>query len=122
MRKLVKILGSIFLLLAIAGGRFLYYITIPTAYYTQITEKGTEITGTYDNTNEIYVQYEYDQSGYDEDGNEKKLAFMTHPDLGRPFKTDAYLKISVTRLKGENGYEEVQKQDIPQKALDKLEQ
>jgi uncharacterized protein (TIGR01655 family) len=67
------------------------------------------------------VQYEYSQAGYDKEGNEKTLDFLTHPDLGRPFKQDAYLKINVTRFKGENSYEEVQKAEVPQKALEKLD-
>lgn len=119
MSKLAKSLISFFVLLIVAGGGFFYYMMVPTAYYTQITDKGTEIKGTFDNKEE-YVQYEYSQAGYDKKGNEKTLEFMTHPDLGRPFKQDAYLKINVTRFKGENSYEEVQKSEISQQALEKL--
>lgn len=121
MKKLSTIIFSILLVIVVAGGGYFYYMMVPTAYYTQIKDSGTEIKGTFDNK-EAYVQYEYNQVGYDKNGEEKTLHFMSHPELGRPFKTNAYLKINYSRFKKEKGYEEVQEQDIPKKALEKLKE
>lgn len=121
MKKLSTIIFGVFLVFVLAGGGYLYYMMVPTSYYTQIKDTGKEIKGTYDNK-EAYVQYEYTQVGYDKEGNEKTLTFTTHPELGRPFKTNAYLKIDYTRFQKEKGYEEVQEQDIPKEALEKIKE
>ena len=92
------------------------------SYYTQITTTGTATTGEIPQTGETYTTYSYQQAGYDQDGNEQQLEFMTHPDLNRPFKMQAYLKISSNRLQAEHSYQEVQAADIPDKALAKLNQ
>ncbi len=121
MSKLAKVIIGLLVFVVLAGSGMLYYMVAPTPYYTQITSQPKEIAGPEDE-HEPYFQYEYEQKGYDKNGNERTLTFMTHPDLGRPFREQAYLKVNVSRLKGENGYEEVQKAAIPPKALEKIEQ
>lgn len=120
MKKLFSVLVVLLGILVVAGAGTFYYFTSKTPYYTQIVTTGERVISHDTNTKEEFVQYTYQQEGYDEEGTLRELDFMTHPDLGRPFREGAYLKVDVNRWKGELGYEEVQKEEIPQKALDKL--
>lgn len=122
MKKFLRGLLILFAGLIIIAAGTLYYFTAKTAYYTQIVTTGEPITSEYEETKEVFVQYHYQQAGYNKDGEERQLDFMTHPDLGRPFREEAYLKIEVNRWKGEVGYEEVQETEIPQAALAKLKE
>ncbi|EGO2587799.1 YxeA family protein [Enterococcus faecalis] len=110
MKKII--LASITLLLC-SG---IWYFIHPQYYYVKITKNG--------NPESVYRGkkiYTYTLKGYNKDGQEKELTFRTQPDLNRPFKKNAYLKVIYTNLKQENGYEEVLKFNIPKKALDKIE-
>lgn len=98
----------------LCGG--IWYMIHPQYYYVKVTTDGeirTEFTD-----DKVYY---YDLKGYDEDGNGKNLHFSTHPDLGRPFIKDSYLKITYTNLKKERGYMGIKRTEIPQKALIQLE-
>ena len=63
-------------------------------------------------------KYDYDLTGYNEDGDSKDLAFTAYRD--RPLRKEAYLKITWNEKKGVTGYEEVQESDIPADALNQL--
>lgn len=93
-----------------------WYMLHEQYYYVKITTDGELIR---DSISERI--YEYNLKGYDKNGNEKNLTFVTHPTLNRPFKKNAYLKIIYTNWKKEYGYEEVKKSDVPKKSLNKLE-
>ncbi|CEH28677.1 hypothetical protein AM501_08715 [Aneurinibacillus migulanus] len=63
---------------------------------------------------------EYTLPGYDKDGKEKTLTFM-RAGKDRKFKENAYLCVYVKDEKGVTSYEEVKKEDIPDKAKEKLQ-
>lgn len=111
----MKKTGIILLFIALLGIGSLYYMTHSQYYYVKITTGGKLNT---DYSEEIYS---YKLKGYNKNGKEKELEFSTHPDLKRPFKKNAYLKIKYTNWKKVNGYEEMEKSEIPKKALNKLE-
>lgn len=94
----------------------LYYATHPEYYYVKITTEGKLNADS--QTSKIYS---YSFIGYNKNGEKKNLEVSTHPDLNRPFKKGAYLKINYTNWKKVTGYEEVKSSDIPKKAIDKLE-
>ncbi|EFQ69766.1 YxeA family protein [Enterococcus faecalis] len=112
MKKSVLLFLTIFCLL----GGLAWYMIYPQYYYVKITGSGIV-----DKKYEKQETYTYNLKGYDKTGNEKDLTFSTHPDLKRPFKRNAYLKIRYTNLKRENGYEEVKRSDIPKEALIRIE-
>ncbi|WP_308732904.1 YxeA family protein, partial [Enterococcus faecium] len=111
----MKKTGIILLFIALLGIGNLYYMTHSQYYYVKITTDGKLDT---DYSGKIYS---YKLKGYNKNGKEKELEFSTHPDLKRPFKKNAYLKIKYTNWKKVNGYEEMKKSEIPKKALNKLE-
>lgn len=113
MRKMGKKILMLVILISL-GFYGMYYMTYPQYYYVKITVDGKLEAG----SNEIYV---YTLKGYNEKGEEKNLEFSTHPDLKRPFKKNAYLKVKYTNWKKENGYVEVKKAEVPNKALYRLE-
>lgn len=116
----MKKMGLVLIIFGLIGGGA-WYMMHPQYYYVKITESGTKDTGISFNDGTKVYSYSYNLKGYDENGNEKELTFSTQPDLNRPFKRNAYLKIRYTNWKQENGYEEVKKSDIPKKALNKIE-
>ena len=105
---------TILLFSVLLGIGSVYYMIHPEYYYVKITTDGK-----LDNDYNEKV-YSYKLKGYNENGTEKNLDFSTHPDLQRPFKKDAYLKITYTNWKKVNGYEEIKRSEVPQKALNNL--
>ncbi|MGM0336896.1 YxeA family protein [Enterococcus sp. AZ008] len=110
MKKFILFLGCFIVLY---GG--VAYMVYPQTYYVKITQNG-ELC----NSSSEFKTYYYKLNGYDRNGNEKKLAFSTHPDLNRPFKKNAYLKIIYNNLKQVIEYKEVSQKDVPPKALNKI--
>lgn len=62
---------------------------------------------------------EYKEKGYDKAGNEKTMIF--HSNRERALRKDAYLAVVYNKYNYVTKYEEVKKEKIPQKALEKLE-
>ncbi|MED0668819.1 YxeA family protein [Aneurinibacillus aneurinilyticus] len=63
---------------------------------------------------------QYTLPGYDKNGKEKTLTFMKAGE-DHKFKENAYLCVYVKAEKGVTSYEEVKKEDIPDKAKEKLQ-
>ncbi|CAH1191425.1 MULTISPECIES: YxeA family protein [Paenibacillus] len=84
-------------------------------YYVQINQDGKRIEDKSD-SGQKYVSYEYTQEGFDSKGKEKVLTFTAAKEL----RKDAYLRIYV---KGNDvsSYQEVQADELPEQAKQKLE-
>ena len=87
-------------------------------YYVQITDKGERVEEK-TASGGLFVNYRYHVNGYDEKGKTKELTFDSVE--ARPLKLQAYLKVTWNQKKGVTGWEEVKKDQVPQKALSKLE-
>lgn len=84
-------------------------------YYTQIEGQGKKIEGKSD-SGQIYVSYEYKLPAFDKDGQEKTLTFTSNKQL----REKAYLDLFVKEGKNVTSYQEVTKEEIPEKAKEKL--
>ncbi|EUJ33296.1 hypothetical protein MFLO_04130 [Listeria floridensis FSL S10-1187] len=84
-------------------------------YYVYIDKDGQKETSK-DSTGETFVQYKYTLMGYNKNGDSKELAFTAQKNL----RNGAYLKIYYKKDKGVTSYEEVSKNDLPEKASAKL--
>ena len=84
-------------------------------YYIQITTDG-ESEVTVIDTGEKMERFSYQLPAYNEQGDMKEMTFTSHKNLRR----DAYLKLFYKESKGVTSYEEVQENDIPEKALEQL--
>ncbi|MEC1241810.1 YxeA family protein, partial [Bacillus paralicheniformis] len=58
----------------------------------------------------------YELAGFDEDGQEKTMEFTADKNL----RTGAFLRLFHSEKKGVKSWEEVEKDDIPAKAKDRL--
>lgn len=85
-------------------------------YYVQITTGGKEIVEQVGG--DKYSRYFYELPAYDKNGNEKSLDFYSNQNL----RNGAYLKMYYKDKKGVTSYEEVMESDVPEKALQKLQQ
>lgn len=119
MKKLL--IGLVLTVVLIFGGLKIAETVVMggTDYYVQITDDGTKTIEQDDSGNSM-TKYKYQLTGYDKEGNAKVLDFSAFKD--RPLKRDAYLKLTWNQKKGVTSYEEVQKNDLPQKAEKKLGQ
>lgn len=79
-------------------------------YYVEIQSEGEA------NTEQGNTRYEYEMNGYNEDGEEKNLIFTSNHEL----RQNAYLRIYVKKDEVIT-YEEVETDDIPNKAQQLLE-
>lgn len=86
-------------------------------YYVKITTDGQRIDGK-DDAGRDYTDYAYDLKGYDKNGTEKGLKF--NGNKTRPLRKNAYLKVTWNKEKGVTMYEEVKKDELPDKAEEKL--
>ncbi|MGL9730837.1 YxeA family protein [Enterococcus sp. DIV0756] len=86
-------------------------------YYVKITTDGSRLDGK-DDAGREYTDYSYDLKGYDKDGMEKELQFRANKT--RPLRKNAYLKITWNKEKGVTMYEEVKKNEVPDKVATKL--
>ncbi len=89
-----------------------------TAYYVQITNDGTKKVETADN-GETFVNYEYELTGFDDEGEKKTLNFASFRE--RPLKREAYLKLTWNKNKGVTSFEEVSEKELPDTVAQKLE-
>lgn len=84
-------------------------------YYVQVTTDG-ELEEYKLNTGKIAETYWYELPSYDERGKEQTLEFSATKNL----RKDAYLKLYVKGGKEVSSYDEVQFDEIPTKAQEKL--
>lgn len=84
-------------------------------YYVQVTTDG-EVEEFKLNTGEIAQTYWYELPSYDESGKEQTLKFSATKNLRKA----AYLKLYVKGGKEVSSYDEVQFDEIPTKAQEKL--
>lgn len=84
-------------------------------YYVQITADGKEDVSKTDDGKE-YKMFNYKLAGFDEDGHEKTMEFTADKNL----RKDAFLRVYYSNKKGVKSWEEVEKDDIPKNAKDKL--
>lgn len=115
-----KIIGVIVAIAVIVGGLVIlqnvnFNRLGADQYYTQIIGEG-KILKNKDNNGVTYVSYEYNLPGVNKDGQEKALTFTAQKQL----RKNAYLTLFVKEDKGVTSYQEVSKEDIPQKASEKL--
>ncbi|AUI71341.1 YxeA family protein [Companilactobacillus alimentarius] len=121
MSKRVKIslITIIILLIPIIGYQF-WYVPNFTGddYYTYISNSYKEIIEK-DDSGANMKEYYYQQKSYDKEGNEKLLKFNST--IGRPIKANNYLKVTYNpKHKRVLSWEKVQKDNIPQKSIDKI--
>ncbi|MBM7585490.1 uncharacterized protein (TIGR01655 family) [Bacillus pakistanensis] len=84
-------------------------------YYVQIEGQGKKIEDKSD-TGQKYVSYEYELPAFDQEGKPKTLTFTANKQL----REKAYLSLFVKDGKGVTSYQEVTKEELPEKAKDKL--
>lgn len=113
-----KVLFGLLALAVVIGG--LGYGWYKSSYggterYVKITQDGLEKIGKSD-SGERMVSYEYKLPSYDKNGEGKDISFTATHNL----RKDAYLKVTDNKVKGVTNWEEVQKNDLPSKAKDKL--
>lgn len=84
-------------------------------YYVQVTTDG-ELEEYKLNTGKIAETYWYELPSYDESGKEQTLKFSAIKNL----RKDAYLKLYVKDGNEVSSYDEVQFDEIPKKAQEKL--
>lgn len=118
MKKLLIIVGGVMVLLIAA----LFVVSSldfnrmgKSTAYVQITAEGT-VEEWKTNTGEVMKTYWYEYRAYDEKGSEQVLKFSSQKNL----RTGAYLKLYIKNGAEVTSYDEVQLEDIPQKAADKL--
>ncbi|MBB2480594.1 YxeA family protein [Bacillus sp. APMAM] len=84
-------------------------------YYVQINDQGKKVESKADN-GEKYVQYEYTLLAFDKDGKQKTFSFSAQKQL----RENAYLRLYVKNKKGVTSFQEVKKEELPQKVREKL--
>ena len=81
-------------------------------YYTQLINAGT---ATGNQFGEDSIEYIYTEPAFDEDGNEIEITFYSNRE--RALRVNAYLSVIFNEKNGVISYAEVQREDIPDKAL-----
>ncbi|MBS4459873.1 YxeA family protein [Lactococcus petauri] len=103
-------------LLIIGGGYTWYnYEYGGQEYYVQIHIDGDKISSKTTDGG-TWQGFNYKQKGYADSGKEKDLEFTSIHNL----KHDAYLKVTYNNKNGVTKWEEVQRKDVPQKALNNI--
>ncbi|HDR7705658.1 TPA: YxeA family protein [Bacillus thuringiensis] len=85
-------------------------------YYVQITIDGKEGVSKSMDGKVMGKEYEYTLSGFDKEGKEKELEFMAQKNL----RKEAFLRVYHSEKKGVTAWEEVQEDELPKKAKEKL--
>lgn len=93
-------------------------ITSGDDYYVQVTTDGQRYEKKINN--KMFIQYNYKLNGYNDKGEKQVLSFSPVGDY--PFKKHTFLKVTYNKKKGVITYEEVIKQKVPKKALEKINQ
>lgn len=118
MKKLMVAL--IVIAIIIAGGllamRFVNFNRVGAdTYYVKVATDGKKTSGQASDGS-TYTDYNYDFTGYNEDGKKKQLELIAQKNL----RKGAYLEVFVKEDKGVTSYEEVKQVDVPKKAADPL--
>ncbi|MFC4652017.1 YxeA family protein [Lactococcus nasutitermitis] len=114
----MKKLATIIVVLAlIVGAGFAWYKVSygGETYYVKITENGKKVMKK-DDTGKSWVFYDYSQKAFNKNGKEKALDFSADHNL----RQQAYLKVTDNKTKGVTNWEEVKQNQVPTKALTKL--
>ncbi|EPC8408975.1 YxeA family protein [Bacillus thuringiensis] len=85
-------------------------------YYVQITMDGKEGVSKSMDGKVMGKEYEYTLSGFDKEGKEKELQFIAQKNL----RKEAFLRVYHSDKKGVTAWEEVQEDELPKKAKEKL--
>ncbi|HEF1898055.1 YxeA family protein [Bacillus cereus group sp. MYBK108-2] len=85
-------------------------------YYVQITTDGKEGVSKSMDGKVMGKEYEYTLPGFDKEGKEKELEFMAQKNLCK----EAFLRVYHSEKKGVTAWEEVQEDELPKKAKEKL--
>lgn len=85
-------------------------------YYVQITMDGKEGVSKSMDGKVMGKEYEYTLSVFDKEGKEKELQFMAQKNL----RKEAFLRVYHSDKKGVTAWEEVQEDELPKKAKEKL--
>ncbi|MGE7891031.1 YxeA family protein [Bacillus cereus] len=85
-------------------------------YYVQITMDGKEGVSKSMDGKVMGKEYEYTLSGFDKEGKETELEFMAQKNL----RKEAFLRVYHSEKKGVTAWEEVQEDELPKKAKEKL--
>ncbi|EOH89678.1 YxeA family protein [Enterococcus villorum] len=117
MKKLISLLV---ILAVFIGGSFVayHYFYGGTAYYTKITTLGTRENEKDDESHDT-THYIYNQTAYNKDGESKQVVLSEFRE--KPLKLNAYLKLKVNPRKGVISWEEVSHDEVPKKAIEKIE-
>lgn len=115
MKKLIPILMAILIVPMVLTGCNDRYNPFASKTYYYVIIKG-EGTSQKDDNGKVMESREYELPAYDKEGKEKVITFTGMQQL----REGAFLKLT---LKGESvkTYEEVQKEDIPKAAAEKLD-
>lgn len=113
------LIGFVLLVVLGFGGLKLFEITNygGTAYYTKVTTTGTKIAPQ-DDAGKVYIDYRYNQPGYDAKGKAQTLVFNANK--SHPLRMGAYLKVTYNTKKGVTAWEAVEKSAVPKPAMRKL--
>ena len=111
------LVGIVALVLILVGGGYTWYHTAygGDSYYVHIQEDGIAKKEK-DDSGQEFTRYYYTLTGYYEKGEAKEMEFTGSHNL----RHDAYLRLVYNDKKGVTSWEEVQKQDIPQKVQNKI--
>ena len=104
------------IMMGITAGYLIYSQRSGEEYYIQLTQEGMEKGKTLDPET---IEYNYQETGVDKEGNEKNLTFSSF--IERPLKKGAYLVLIYNENNGVVSYREIEKQEIPDAAMQKLE-
>lgn len=118
MKKLLTGVGIAVLLLVgavFALGKINFNRIGKDEYYIQVIGEGSEVESEDGNGN-IYTDYEYELPGYNKDGEEKTLIFTAQKQL----REEAYLRVYVKEEDQVTSYQEVQADELPEKAVEEL--
>lgn len=113
-------IALIVIVIIIGGGllamRFVNFNRIGAdTYYIKVETDGKKTSGQASDGS-TYTDYNYDFTGYNEDGKEKQLELIAQKNL----RKGAYLEVFVKGDKGVTSYQEVKQADVPKKAADPL--
>ncbi|MCQ6531189.1 YxeA family protein [Bacillus mycoides] len=109
MKRYLMLFSCLLVFCMMAVGCNIYRIGTE-AYYVQITTNGEPEKGPQS------TQYEYSLQGFNEKGEAKELKFSRDKEI----KKGAFMKVFYNKDRGVKGLDEVKKEDIPEKAKEKL--
>lgn len=110
MKKLISACLAGLLIIGVIAGTLYYFENYDKIYYTKIDNKQMEIIPASDD-----MKYQYTLKSYDENGHARNFKFKASKEL----REDAYLQLEV-RITGVYKWKEVQPNEMPEKALEKL--